>query len=308
MTIPSIAFTQSTDSIKNKNAVGFDSTYVSIFELIDSLVKYPTRSETGSTLVTRVGYNSNIVAASRTFGLNQFGLSPGFTYYHKSGLYLDATAYWSQEYTPNLYLAIPSAGFMKVIKKWTFNLEYSKYIFTFSDSTYNPSYTNALGLSNFFEVKPFLFRVDYSFYFGQKSAHRIMPGVILNLEKKNWLGFKRVILYPSFYVLFGNESWQTEVPYSTSPADIYYRILHHLPLTYVQTSNKFGILNYSINLPLSLSLKNWNLITSYTYNFQHALPSEPITVTNSGYLSLSIIRYFNFKSNSALTDLMKLTK
>lgn len=268
----------------------------------------PNLAEVGSTLAVRAGYNSNIIAASSAFGLNQFGLAPGITYYHKSGLYLDATAYWSQQYDPKFYLSVPSFGYLKTIKKWTLNLEYSRYFFSFSDSAYDPSYTNTVAFSNFFEVKPFLFRTDYSFYFGQKSAHRILPGVILNLEKKNWLGLRRVILYPSFYVLLGNETWQTDVPYTTNLIDLYYRISHHLPLTYSQTSNKFGLLNYSFTLPLSLYLNNWNFTLGYTYNIQKALPSEPISPVNSGYLSFSIIRYFNFKSNSVLTDLMKLTK
>src|SRR5258708_6509568 len=141
--------------------------------------------ELGSTLVGRLGYNSNIVGASPTLGFNQFGLFPGISYSHKSGLYLDATPYWSQEYSPSLYLTIPSMGYIKTIKKWTFNLEYSRYIYSFSDSTYHSPYTNSSVWSNFLNLKPFLFRLDYSIYFGDNGVHRIMPGVMLNLEKRN---------------------------------------------------------------------------------------------------------------------------
>jgi len=129
---------------------------------------------------------------------------------------LDATAYWSQEYSPSLYLTVPH-WFLKSVKKWTVNLEYSHYFYSFSDSTYNSPYTNTVSLSNFFDVKPFLFRLDYSLYFGEKTVNRIAPAVILNLEKKNWLGMKRVLLYPTFSALFGNESWQNSqyIPYTT---------------------------------------------------------------------------------------------
>jgi len=286
---------------------------LSLFQLVDSLMTMPLEDlELGSTLVGRLGYNSNIVAASRTLGFSQFGLSPGISYYHKTGLYLDATAYWSQEYSPNLYLTVPSMGYLKNLKKWTFNLEYSRYIYSFSDSTYDPPYTNTLGLSNFFEAKPFLFRLDYSLYFGEKSAHRIMPAVMLNLEKRNWKGFKRILLYPTFSVLLGNESWTTSqyVPNFKTLSEFLYLLSHHLPRYRLDTKgyNKFGVLNYSMSLPLSVSYKNWNFVLSYTYNFQRALADEPITVTNSGYLSFSVIRYFNFKSNSVLTDLLKMTK
>jgi len=306
---------QSIDStnLKKQNlaVLGFEDS-LSIFNLIDSLVQYPELLEGGSSLVARLGYNSNITAANLSIGLDQFGLSPGLTYYHKSGLYLDATAYWSQEYSPNLYLTVPSLGFLKTIKKWTVNLEYSHYFYSFSDSTYNSPYTNTASFSNFVEVKPFLFRLDYSLYFGDKAANRLMPGVMVNLEKKNWLGMKRVLLYPTFSVLFGNESWQNSqyLPYTTVPSEIRDRIKNKLPLLYLQTNNysEFGVLNYSVSLPLSISLNNWTFLASYTYNFPQALPNEQLALTNSGYLSFSVIRYFNFKSNSSLIDFYKLPK
>ncbi len=285
---------------------------LSIFNLIDSLVQFPELLEGGSSLVARLGYNSNITSANLALGIDQFGLSPGISYYHKSGLYLDATAYWSQEYSPSLYLTIASAGYLKSIKKWTVNLEYSRYIYSYSDSTYNAPYTNTLGLSNFFDARPFLFRLDYSLYFGEKTAHRIAPTVMLNLEKRNWLGMKRVLLYPTFSVLLGDESWQNSqyIPYSTKLLDIIYRVRHNLPLYYLQTENKneFGVLNYSVSLPLSISLKNWTFLLSYTYNFPKTLSGEQLNLTNSGYLSFSLIRYFNFKSHSSLIDFYKLTK
>jgi hypothetical protein len=139
-----------------------------------------------------------------------------------------------------------------------------------------------------------------------------MPAVMLNFEKKNWRGFKRILVYPTFNVLLGNETWQISqyVPYTTRLIEIIYRTRHHLPLYYLQTNNynKFGVLNYSVSLPLSVAYRDWSFLLSYTYNFQQVLPDEPITVTNSGYLSFSVIRYFNFKSKSLLTDLIKMTK
>ncbi|HEV8512283.1 MAG TPA: hypothetical protein VGQ59_03370 [Cyclobacteriaceae bacterium] len=298
----------STNLKKQNTSVLSSEDSISIFNLIDSLFQYPELLEGGSSLVARLGYNSNITASNLSLGLDQFGLSPGVTYYHKSGLYLDATVYWSQQYSPSLYLTVPSFGFLKSTKKWTLNLEYSHYFYSFSDSTYDTPYTNAVTLSNFFEAKPFLFRLDYSFYFGEKTVHRITPGIMFNFEKKNWLGMKRVLLYPTFSVLFGNESWQEYTPYSTDLAEIIKRIRNHQPIYYLKDYNKFGILNYSLSLPLSISLKNWTFLLSYTYNFPQPLPEEDLALTNSGYLSFSVIRYFNFKSHSTLIDFYKFSK
>lgn len=311
-----VVIAQSPDTLRKLNQstqaeATLDS--LSIFQLIDSLIQMPNAFELGSTLVARLGYNSNIVAAGRTLGLNQFGLTPGISYYHKSGMYLDATAYWSQEYSPSLYLTVPSVGYMKTVKHWTFNLEYSRYLYSFSDSTYDLPYTNTIGLSNFFEAKPFLFRLDYALYFGEKAVHRIMPGIMLNLEKRNWHGFRRVLLFPTFNILLGNEKWQIgpyNVPNFKTLAERNYLRQNGLPLYHLQTDNYnvFGILNYSCSLPLNVAYKNWSFLLAYTYNFQQALTDEPIEVTNSGYLSFSIVKYFNFKSKSVLTDLLKMTK
>ncbi len=308
-------FAQSIDSLslKMKGSANLDLIdSISIFALIDSVVQLTETFGSGSTLVTRFGYNSNVASANQVLGLSQFGLSPGISYYHKSGLYLDATTYWSQEYSPSLYLTVGSAGYLKTLKKWTFNLEYSRYFYSFSDSAYNSPYTNTVGISNFIDVKPFLFRLDYYHYFGEKNANRIMPSVMLNLEKRNWLGLSRVLLYPTFSVLIGNESWQNDqyIPYTTKLSEIIARIDRHQPLYYLKTDheNKAGFLNYSISLPLSLSLKNYTFQLSYTYNFVQQLAGEPINLNNNGYLSLAFIRYFNFKSHGGLIDFYKLLK
>ncbi len=315
MLLANCCFAQSTDSssLKNQGLAGFtlDDT-LSIFALIDSLVQLPDISASGSSIVARLGYNSNIASANQVLGLSQFGLSPGLSYYHKSGAYLDATAYWSQEYSPGLYLTVGSAGYLKTIKKYTFNLEYSRYIYSFSDSTYNSPYTNSIGLSNFFDAKPFLFRLDYLHYFGETNANRVMPAIMLNLEKRNWLGLSRLMFYPTFSVLYGNETWQNNqyIPYTTKLSEIIARIHKHLPLYYLKKEhkNKVGVLNYSVSLPLSISVKNFTFLFSYTYNFPQGLPNEPVDLTNNGYLSFALVKYFNFKSHTSLIDFYKLPK
>lgn len=134
---------------------------------------------------------------------------------------------------------------------------------------------------------------------------------MFNLEKRNWHGIRRILLYPTLNVLLGNEKWQvTEYFMTVPPNKANIPINEGKPLFRSQTNNynEFGALNYSVSLPLSINYKDWGFLLSYVYNFQRVLPNEPISVTNSGYLSFSVTRYFNFKSNSVLTDLMKLTK
>jgi len=276
---------------------------LSIFNLIDSMMQMP--DEDHSQLALRIGYNSNVIAAARTLGFNQFGLAPGISYYHKSGAYADVTGYWSPQYEPDYYLTVTSAGYMKTVgKHWSFLAEYSHYFYSDAgDSTYIP-YTNNFGISNFLEFGPVNFRFDYYFYFGDKTAHRLMPGLSLNLEKRNWKGIKRIIFFPSFNVLFGSETVTTYTQqiraYTTRPLEILYRKNHNLPLFYTfyaeHNSSEFGIMNYSLSAPLSISIKNWTFLVSYTYNFPIPLPGEDLGLVNSGYLSCSITRYIQFRN------------
>src|SRR5688572_31714787 len=68
---------------------------LSIFSLIDSLLQQGDLE--ASQLAVRLSYNSNVLSTGRTLGINNFGLAPGVSYYHKSGLYADLSGYWSKD-------------------------------------------------------------------------------------------------------------------------------------------------------------------------------------------------------------------
>ncbi len=269
---------------------------LSIFNLIDSLLQVSDVNNTSS-LAVRLGYNSNAASNNRSLGINQFGLSPGASYYHKSGAYLDVSGYWSTEYNPGYYLTILSAGYIGVISKhWSFLGEYSRYLYSDLGDSVTISYKNSVGLSNFIDVKPFTFRLDYTLLFGEKTGHRIMPGVMLNLQKKNWKNIDRVLFYPSFNLLFGSEQYERLVPYERTLLGNLIRIRNGLPLYYEETGTDFGVLNYSFTAPLSIRVKNWNFLLSYTYNIPKLLSNEvDVGITNSGFVAASITRYFRFK-------------
>jgi hypothetical protein len=272
---------------------------LSLFRLIDSLIQLPDLKET-SQMAIRLGYNSNIVATGRTLGMNQFGLSPGVSYYHKSGLYADASTYWSQEYTPDFYLSVLSGGYMKTIsRRWSFLAEYSRYFYSATGAnTYHP-YTNNLGVSNYFTFKPVTFRLDYYFYFGEKKAHRIQPGVMVYLEKRKWHSIDRLLFFPTVTVLFGSENVVTDYVFypdfiqrfrknKTLPPNA------QLPLYSTVSKNVFGVMNYSFVAPVSLTKKQWTFLLSYTYNIPQSLPYEDLGLKSGGYLSFSITKYIGF--------------
>ena len=252
-----------------------------------------------SQMAVRLGYNSNIIANSRTLGVNQFGLSPGISYYHKTGLYGDASTYWSQEYKPNFYLSVLSGGYLKMVSKyWSFLAEYSHYFYSPTGSSAYIPYTNNLGTAHYFTVKPMTFRLDYYFYFGQKRAHRIMPAVMVNFEKKKWHKIDRILFFPTIAVLFGSENVITDFIFYDDYVQRYqYNQTHpndQQPLFYTVSKNVFGVMNYAFVAPISVTRKKWTFLISYTYNIPKSLPFEDLGLKANGYVSFSFTKYIGF--------------
>jgi hypothetical protein len=269
-----------------------------------------------------LGYNSNVNAASRSLNINKFGLSPGISYFHRSGAYADVSAYWSQEYDPSVYLWIASAGYMRSITQyWTILGEYAHYFYSYSDTSpiryYDPAtmsyisytpntpYTNNLQVSNFLDAGKFTFRLDYSLLFGQQTVHRLAPSAGLNLSWKKVLGLDRIAIFPTVSLMYGSEVLpeKTEVtvePITTRPLEIIFRYRNGLPLftrqfTFTPERTVWGVMNYAINVPLSLSLRKWTVLVGYTYNFPQILPGEDLALSHGGFLSFNITRYLEFR-------------
>ena len=273
-----------------------------IFDLLDSLLKVNPDllgDIDKSQMAVRLGYNSNITADNRTFNIEQFGLSPGVSYYHKSGAYADVTSYWSQEYNPNFYLTVASLGYLHTFTKhYSILAEYSHYFYNQpKDSTVSIPYTNNIGISNYFEFSPLILRLDYYLYFGDKTGHRIMPSIGLNLTKRNWLGFDRISFFPAVAVLFGSEQVTEYELHANLLARVLWNRTHKrkVPLYYEVNHTEFGVMNYGFTAPITFTKNNWTFLISYTYNVPKPLPSETLTIESTGYLSFSITKYFRFR-------------
>jgi hypothetical protein len=263
---------------------------LSIFSMIDSLLKSP--SELGSSLIIRAGVNSNIISAGRTIGVNQLGATAGLSYYHKSGLFADLSSYWSEDYHPSLYLTIAAVGYLKTISKYySLMASYDRLIYNNTDINVENPLTNMAGLSNFIDFKPVTIRLDYSYYFGDQSAHRLTPGIVLSLRKYNFIGLDRIAFTPSYQVLFGSAtitSIQLAQRFSI-------RLNRRLPLIQQFDQNQFGLMNYALTLPLRVTKKNWSLTVAYTYNWPVALPGETSGLPENSFTSLTISKSINFK-------------
>ncbi|MFN3840134.1 MAG: hypothetical protein ACK4RF_05460 [Cyclobacteriaceae bacterium] len=270
-----------------------------IFKMLDSLLSLPEEKPT-SQVGFRVMYNSNVLAAGRTLGIDQFGLAPGISYYHKTGLYADASFYWSNDFEPKYYLTTLSAGYIHTFsKKFSVIASYDRYFYRF-DEDFTP-YKNALTVSPFLDFRYVTFRFDYSFFFGDQQVHRLMPSVSGNLEKRNVLGLSKIAFTPGVFMLLGNETI-TEIILPQTAAEwiiAWIKIRNGLPWYTIETRNEFGIMNYALTAPVYVHFKNWTFSASYTYNIPKALPGETLTLSESGFVSASIMYLLPLKRRKA---------
>lgn len=289
-------FAQEADSLilsEVDDILTFDDS-LSIFNLIDSILQ--NGSVSGSQLAVRLSYNSNVLSAGRTLGIENFGLAPGVSYYHKSGLYADVSGFWSKDFDPSYYLTVASVGYMHSFsKRISVMAGYDRYFYNLrSEDEYIP-YKNTLSVTPIIEFKPVLLSLNYSFYFGDAYVHRIMPGVSVVLEKKKLLRIDRVAISPSFFMLMGNETL-TELVYD-GPS-LRNKIDYGTWFRIIETNkNVFGVMNYAFSLPLTVTHKGLGFSFTYTYNIPKALPGEPLTISESSYLSGSLTYFINFKRN-----------
>jgi hypothetical protein len=265
---------------------------LSVFNLIDSLLSI---EDDGAQLAIRVGYNSNVLSAGRTLGIENFGLAPGVSYYHPSGLYADVSGFWSKDFKPSYYLTTVSAGYMHDFTKWfSIMVDYDRYFYSETD-VYTP-YKNTISATPILEFKLVTFLVNYSFYFGDAHVHRIMPGLSWRIQKKKWLGLDRISFSPAAYVLFGNEII-TEINYPYGPIEERIRQRRGLPWYEQIDRNVFGIMNYMISAPINITYRNWNVTLTYNYNIPKALSGEAAVYDESSYLSGSLSYFIGLKRN-----------
>jgi hypothetical protein len=280
----------STFSIDKLDSIFSYSDSLSIFNMIDSLLK--SQVEVSSSMVIRAGFNSNIISAGRSIGVNQYGATAGASYYHKSGLFADVSMYWSEAYSPSLYLTTVSAGYLKNFhENYTAMVSYDRLIYNNQDINVENPLTNMLGVSNFVDIKPVTLRLDYSFYFGQQTAHRITPGISIGLRKYKFLGLDRISSTPTYQMRCGNATI-TSIQLAQRNSVVLGR---KLPIIQQTDSNEFGLMNHALALPLRLSKKNWSFTFSYSYNWPVALPKEESTLPQNSFTSLTLSRMINFK-------------
>ena len=298
---------------------------LSLFALIDNLLSYePVRS----TVNVRVGYNGQVTTAGRDLGVNQYGLSPGASYYHKSGLYADLTAYWNSELDPKYHLTVATLGYLGIINSaWSYNISYDHSFFNGVESSITNSFSGGLSWTK----KHISTNINYSYWFGKETAHRLIPSVSGYFTIRPGGSFiSRIVIMPTASVMLGNQSIlnirfndNERVKRTVALASLDESRIRQLVdrgiltrqqalavfvlknpenfnlsqqqydriydfLYTEETTEAFGLMNYYFTMPVNVYINQFSLMLSYTYNIPVALPGETIDLQNTGYLSVGI--------------------
>jgi hypothetical protein len=277
---------------------------LSLFALVDSLLALE-ELEPVSQLAVRLGYNSNVLAAGRTLGVENFGLSPGLSYYHTSGAYADVTGFWSKDFDPKYYLTIATLGYSRLFTKhFSVIGSYDRYLYNVPDDSFVP-YRNSLSITPTLTIRPVNVSIGYSYFFGDKQVHRVFLSLNITVQKKKIWGLDRIAVVPTFCILLGSEQFTISellIPRSKREALQNYLLYKKFVPEIITTHTEFGVMNYSFSLPISVSYKKINFIVNYIYNIPKALPSETLVISKSSFLSASLIYTFDLKRNKNLWE------
>jgi hypothetical protein len=287
--------------------IGDDSS--ALFSLIEDLID---ENYLKSQFTLRAGYTSNITNAGRNFGVSQYGLNAGVAFYHKSGLYADLAGFYNSDQVPKYNTTILALGYMGLIgKRWNYFVSYDRFMYHQSDEDeliIEYPLKNSLNASINYNIGGFTLGTDYSFMFGEETSHRVR----LNLgysywTKKVWI-FDNIGFNPNLSVLAGNQNitsivFNQEIARENSRdlirqigrrryLDLYQnnRNLLILLLSEEQTNNVFGIMNYSIFVPVTFRMKQTTLMLNYSLNFPVALPGEEgLDTSPNSYVSATLL-------------------
>jgi hypothetical protein len=317
MAYPNMSFSQTDelDSLLNET-LALDSLLLeelardslSIIDLIDSLLQYDFRY---SSLLVRAGYTSDIRYAGRDFGIGQYGFSAGISYYHKTGLFGDLTTYWNSDVDPHINPTTISVGYMgSILPKLGFITSYDYFFYTQNQTEEVITYPlkHSLNASVYFDLKHFSAGIDYSFLFGQETAHRLRPNIYGIIRIKE-LGFiDEIDIFPSASLLIGNQTiYYLDENYTQVKSlleqyginNLYRfsqrrpRLAQYIISNYVtydeRLENAFGIMNYALSLPVMIKINYFTLSTSYYINFPVALPGEDIDLSPNNYFNVALM-------------------
>ncbi|MBN1953002.1 MAG: hypothetical protein JW801_17490 [Bacteroidales bacterium] len=201
--------------------------------------------------------NSKTMYAGREIGEDMINISGHIYYYTSSGLFIGLSGRWFSQLSPGYNNTTLSVGYGKAIgKKKEFNLRGSYSRFIYADPLLAELYPdkNSLSLGLSYRKKWFGSRLSGSFLFGEGLASNLSMAVysrftLVKLKRNN-----KVYTSPELSLFLGTETVTTGQTGSMASG------------SYTGTKEVFGLLNTQVNVPLAISLGDFDIELSCTLN------------------------------------------
>ncbi len=283
---------------------------LSIFSLIDSIVSNQPKSQ----IALRTSYNSKVFNIGRDYGIDQYSITNGVSYYHKSGLYADLSGYYYSGISPHYNATAITLGYSSFISpKWGYNLNVSRTFFDQLDesASFNNTLNYNLGVSTFYYSKYLTVGLDYIYSFGSEevNAHRIVPSLTFTPHLKTKGFLKRIKFNPILYATYGTETLYSEQYNNIIVRNLIKKIGHRnfmrayrrgndelFNLIYdIKVSDYFGLLNVQMTFPIQYHHKKFTGTLSYNVNVPVTIPGEELDSQVNGYFGISLYYLFNHR-------------
>lgn len=177
-----------------------------LFGLVDSILNLdPIKPP--SELNIRLGYSSNVTNGGRDFNLNQYGLSPGLSYFHSTGLFADVSGFWNSEFDPKYTMTISTIGYLGSLgSNVNYTTSFDKWFYHTDDESDISNLPNSSFNTSIEFRKSFLsLDFDYSFLFGPAQAHRFTGNLSARWQTKELIKNASFSIQPTFTLLYGNQ-------------------------------------------------------------------------------------------------------
>jgi hypothetical protein len=236
-------------------------------DFLDSLAMY-FDDALPSSITIRMGYSPQAYFAGRDYGIKQYSFSPSIMYSHSSGLYADVTGLGYSSSVPMYEVTLASLGYMGMKGDFLYFGEYSRSFYT--DATATNSLPNSISLFGIYDYRNIIPMVGYSLLFGSDTpTTRIILGLSTRLKTKK-IGFiDNITFSPGISATLG-----TSKSYSNTIQSRIQTIIKQggpgrggivTPVVVETVTNNFGIMAYTLALPVALTIKKFRM--SITGNF-----------------------------------------
>jgi hypothetical protein len=269
-----------------------DSLLEDLFFSDDELGKLLLPQKNYQFLYARTSYDSRTFFAGREIGADQYNLTGQLFYLNTNGLFAGVSGAWYSQLDPGYRTTVLTLGFSKDLKKMNFiryRISYDYFLYNNGNSDFDPLFTSSATTGLTLKSKSLGTRVNSTFLLGKEISTQLSWDFYAYLNLIRFSTYSKLQLKPQALLYFGTESAEFQLneilidPDTNTEYSVYYK-------------DVWGLMNVQLQLPLSLSLKNFDIEAAWIYNIPQTMGNSQTYPENS-FFRISIGYIFNLSVN-----------